>query len=66
MAGPEYKPSIMLQKAILSTTGVAHQLRNAVENGRREMERSRILMKETKKVIEQSKLVIISSQRRLT
>jgi hypothetical protein len=58
----KYKPEITLQKTILCPTGVGHELRSALENGRKNVERSRVLISEIKSVVEQSRLAINASR----
>lgn len=59
----KYKPEKTLQKTILCPTGVGHELRSALENGRKNVERSRVLISEMKSVVEQSRLAINASRR---
>jgi hypothetical protein len=59
----EYKPSIKLQQAILRATSVGYQLRKTVTASRKSIDHSRRLIKETKVVLEQSRLIMLSCQR---
>ena len=63
MAIQKCKPEITLQKTILCPTGVGHELRSALENGRKNVERGRVLISEMKSVVEQSRLAINASRR---
>jgi hypothetical protein len=63
IATSEYKPTIKLQEAILHVTKVGYNLRQAMNESRKNIDRSRRLIKETKVVLEQSRLIILGHQR---
>jgi hypothetical protein len=63
MATPEYRATIKLQEAILHVTSLGYQLRTTVDASRKNIAHSRELIKETKIIFEQSRSVILASQR---
>jgi hypothetical protein len=62
-ATSEDKLTIKLQEAILHATSVGYKLRKTINEGRKNIDRSRRLIKETKVVLEQSRLIMLGSQR---
>jgi hypothetical protein len=63
MATLEKKLSIKLQETILHVTSLGYQLRKTVDASRKNISQSRQLVKETKIIFEQSRSVILASQR---
>jgi hypothetical protein len=59
----ENKPNRELQEAILHAARVGYQLRKALTASRKSIDHSRRLIKETKVVLEQSRLIMLSCQR---
>jgi hypothetical protein len=59
----EYKPHIKLQQGILHVTSVGYNLRKAMNESRKNIDRSRQLIKETKVILEQSRLIMLGLQR---
>ena len=51
MATLEYKPSVRLQEAILHATGVGYEVRETISESRKNI------------ILDQSKLIILASQR---
>jgi hypothetical protein len=63
MATLECKPSVRLQEAILHATSLGYELRKTTRESRKNIDHSRRLMKETKVILDQSRLIILASQR---
>ena len=59
----EYQPSIRFQEAILHVTSLGYQLRKTVDASRKNIVHSRQLIKEIKIIFEQSRSLILASQR---
>jgi len=60
------KPRVILLQAILKSERVLEQLRSAFERSCHTMERSRVLHSEMERVLEQSRVAILASQRQRT
>jgi hypothetical protein len=63
IATSEYKLNIKLQKAILHATSLGYNLRKAMNESHKNIDRSRRLIKEAKVVLEQSRLIMLGCQR---
>jgi hypothetical protein len=59
----EYQPNIKLQEAIVHVTSLGYQLRKTINASHKNISQSRQLIKETKIIFEQSRLIILASQR---
>jgi hypothetical protein len=59
----EYQPSIKFQEAILHVASLGYQLRKSIKASQKNIYQSRQLVKETKITFEQSRLIILVSQR---
>ena len=63
VATSEYQPNIKLHEAILHVTGLGSQLRKTIDASHKNIHQSRQLIKETRVIFEQSRSVILASQR---
>jgi hypothetical protein len=63
MATLEKKLSIKLQETILHVTSLGYQLRKTIDASHKNVSRSRQLVKETKVIFEESRSLLLSSQR---
>jgi hypothetical protein len=59
----EYQPSIKFQEAILHVTSLGYQLRKTIDASHKNIYQSRQLIKETKVLFEESRSLLLASQR---
>ncbi len=59
----EYQPNIKFQEAVLHVTSLGYQLRKTIDASHKNIYQSRQLIKETKAIFEESRSLLLASQR---